>query len=150
MSHSFANIHIHVVYSTKNRESRITREMEARLWAYTGGIARDNKMKTLAIGGVEDHVHALLSIPATLSISRAIQLIKGGSSKWVHDTFPDQRSFAWQEGYAAFSIGVSGIKPTIEYIKSQRKHHQRRTFEEEIALFLEKNGIEYDRRFHLG
>ncbi len=71
-----------------------------------GGIARKNSIKAFAIGGVEDHVHLLISLPPTLSIVKAIQLIKGGSSKWVHDTFPKYKHFKWQEGYGAFSVSI--------------------------------------------
>ncbi|MCB9851997.1 MAG: IS200/IS605 family transposase [Phycisphaerales bacterium] len=150
MSHTYVNSLFHVVFSTKKRKNLITRDMEPRLWAYIGGIARENKMKALAVGGVEDHVHVLLSIPATISVSRAMRLIKGGSSRWIHESFPDQQGFAWQEGYGAFSIGPNGIKPTIAYIESQRELHQRRTFEQEFVLFLQKNGIEYDERYYPG
>jgi REP element-mobilizing transposase RayT len=76
-------------------------------------------MKALSIGGVDDHVHLLLSLPATLSISKAMQLIKGGASKWVHDTFPEYQDFAWQEGYGAFSIGISDVAKTTAYIENQ-------------------------------
>ncbi|MFC1538028.1 IS200/IS605 family transposase [Candidatus Latescibacterota bacterium] len=93
MAHSYTNILIHYIFSTKNREKIITNELQDRLWPYMGGIAKENNMKALAIGGIEDHVHLLISFPATLSISRAIQLIKGGSSKWVHDTFQDHKKF---------------------------------------------------------
>jgi REP-associated tyrosine transposase len=150
MSHSHVSNLTHVVFSTKGRRQRITRELEPRLWAYIGGIGRENRMNALAVGGVEDHIHVLLSIPATISISRAVQLFKGGSSRWIHETFPEQSEFEWQQGYGAFSIGAAGIKPTIAYIESQREHHQRRTFEEEFALFLQKNGIEFDGRYYLG
>lgn len=85
----------------------ITEPLQERLWPYLGGIARENDMTALAVGGVVDHVHILLALPATVSISKAIQLIKGGSSKWIHETFPQHRGFAWQEGYGAFSIGIS-------------------------------------------
>ena len=98
----------------------------------------------LAVGGVEDHVHALLSIPSTLSIAKAIQLLKGNSSKWVHETFPDQRLFGWQEGYGAFSIAVSGVDDTIRYIQSQKEHHESHSFKDELIAFLEKHGIEYE------
>ena len=87
----------------------ITKDLQSRLWPYMGGIARENKMCAISIGGVEDHIHLLLSIPSTLSISRCMQLIKGASSKWVHETFPEFRSFEWQAGYGAFSVGVSQI-----------------------------------------
>ena len=86
--HSFVSCLMHCVWSTKERRRLITPELQERLYPYLGGIARDNKMKALAIGGVEDHVHMLLSVPSTLSIAKAIQLIKGNSSKWIHETFP--------------------------------------------------------------
>jgi REP element-mobilizing transposase RayT len=115
-----------------------------------GGIARENSAKALAIGGVEDHVHLLLSIPATLSVAKAIQLVKGASSKWVHETFPKRRLFAWQEGYGAFSIGISQVASTVAYIQSQSEHHRRLTFQEEFRAFFKKHGIEYDERYVWG
>jgi len=109
-----------------------------------GGIARANKMTAIEIGGVEDHVHALITLPATLSISKAVQLLKGNSSKWIHETFPEHRRFEWQEGYGAFSIGVSGIETTVDYIKRQGEHHRQRSFEEELIEFLKKHNQSYD------
>jgi len=107
-------------------------------------------MKALAVGGTDDRVHMLVSLPATLPVAKAIQLIKGGSSKWIHDTFPTHADFAWQEGYGAFSISVSGVKETIAYIDSQEQHHRTRSFEEEFLAFLKKHGIDYDERHVLG
>lgn len=104
-------------------------------------------MKALATGGTADHVRILLSLPSTLAIAKAIQLIKGGSSKWVHDACPEHRTFVWQEGYGAFSIGTSQVDPTKQYIKSQPEHHRRRTFQEEFSAFLKKHRIEYDPRY---
>jgi len=80
-------------------------------------------MKAIEIGGMPDHVHILLSLPSTLSIAKALQLIKGGSSKWVHDTFPEHRLFGWQAKYGAFSVSVSQLETIIEYIKRQEEHH---------------------------
>ena len=96
-----------------------------------GGIARENSMKALSIGGIEDHTHVLLSLPATLPVAKAVQLMKGGSSKWVHETYANLQHFAWQEGYGAFSVNVSLIEETIRYIERQAKHHRRKTFQEE-------------------
>ena len=93
MSHSYASCLYHCVWSTKQRQRIIIPELRERLWPYIGGIAKQNRMKALAIGGVEDHVHVLLSLPSSVSVSKSLQLIKGGSSKWVHDTFPEQRHF---------------------------------------------------------
>ena len=128
----------------------ITADLQPRLWPYLGGIARDNKFTALSIGGVEDHVHLLLSLPSTMPVAKAIQLIKGGSSKWVHDTFPQLRDFAWQEGYGAFSIGISQVETTRAYIQRQKEHHRQKTFKEEVLAFLKKHGIEYDPRFIWG
>jgi hypothetical protein len=77
-------------------------------------------------------------------------LIKGGSSKWVHDTFPANSSFEWQEGYGAFSIGFSQLSDTVRYIDDQEEHHRARTFEEEFVAFLDKHGVEYDTRYIWG
>ncbi len=114
-----------------------------------GGIARENNMKALAIGGIEDHAHVLLSLPSTITIAKAIQLVKGGSSKWVSDTFPSHFDFEWQEGYGAFSISISHVGSTIAYINNQLEHHQKETFEEEYRAILKKHGIEYDERYWL-
>ena len=141
--HSFVSCLVHCVFSTKERRRLITADLQQRLYPYLGGIARENKMKALAIGGVEDHVHILLSIPSTLSIAKSVQLLKGNSSKWIHETFPKQRAFEWQEGYGAFSIAVSGVEGTVRYIQSQKEHHQRHSFKDELIVFLEKHGIEY-------
>jgi putative transposase len=117
-----------------------------RLWAYLGGIARENKMKAVAVGGTEDHVHILVSLPSSLSVAKAVQLLKGNSSKWIHETFPKMRLFEWQEGYGAFSIGTSGVEATVSYIRNQAEHHRKRSFQEEFDAMLRKHGLDYDTR----
>ena len=139
--------YFHCVFSTKERRPLIAPALRERLWQFLGGIARQNKMKAVEIGGVEDHVHILLSLPSTMAIAKALQLLKGGSSKWVHETFPEQRLFAWQEEYGAFSVSVSQLDKTIEYIKRQEEHHRRMTFQEEFLALLKKHRIEYDERY---
>jgi putative transposase len=144
MSHSYVKNLMHCTFSTKDRYPFINSELEARLWPYLGGIARENRMKALAKGGTADYLHALLSLPGMMSFAKAVQLIKGGSSKWVHDTFPHQRNFQWQEGYGAFSVSASQVPKTIAYINNQKEHHRKKTFKEEFLELLEKHGIEYD------
>lgn len=150
MAHSYTKILVHYIFSTKNREKIMTSELQERLWPYMGGIARENNLKALAVDGIEDHVHLLISLPATLSISKAIQLIKGGSSKWVHDTLPNHNNFKWQEGYGAFSVSISHVEDTIAYINTQKEHHRKKTFQEEYVSFLKKHGINYDERYIWG
>jgi REP element-mobilizing transposase RayT len=144
--HSFNSCLIHCVWSTKNRVSFLDSDLLARLSAYLGGIARENKMKSLAVGGVADHVHLLISLPSTLSVAKGIQLLKGNSSKWIHEAFPRLAGFAWQEGYGAFSIGISGAEATVAYIRNQTEHHRQHTFREEFEAMLRKHGLDFDER----
>ena len=144
--HTFTNSLFHCVWSTKGRQPVLTPEIQARLWPYIGGIARANKISTLAVGGFTDHVHVLISLPPTIALSKAIQLLKGNSSKWLHEEFKNLWSFGWQEGYGAFSIGISGVEDTKKYIANQAEHHRQKTFLEEFKTFLEKHGHAYDER----
>ena len=144
---SYVSSYFHCVFSIKERRPFITPELQKRLWPFLGGMARQNKMTALEIGGVADDVHILLSLPTTISISKAMQLIKGGSSKWVHETFSDQRLFSWQEEYGAFSVSVWQLDKTIAYIRGQPEHHHKMTFQEEFLMLLKKHGVEYDERY---
>jgi REP element-mobilizing transposase RayT len=141
---------MHYVWSTKERNKIIDANLREHLWPFIGGITRQNGMKALIVGGVEDHVHILLSLPANIAVSKAVQLIKGGSSKWVHETFPSHRNFAWQEGYGAFSLSISHVQDTISYIETQAAHHRKRTFKQEFLMFLQRHGIDYDERYVWG
>jgi len=113
---SFVSCLMHCVFTTKHRERWLSPSVRERLWPYLAGIARENDMRVLAVGGVDDHVHILLALPSTVTVAKAVQLLKGNSSKWIHETFPEMRAFNWQGGYGAFSIGVSGIEATTRYI----------------------------------
>jgi REP element-mobilizing transposase RayT len=142
--HSFVSCYVHCVFSTKQRQPFINAELQELLWPYLGGIAHEDHIKAMCVGGVADHVHVLLSVPSTLAIAKTAQLLKGNSSKWIHETFPGQSGFAWPEGYGAFSIGVSGIEDTKAYIHGQAEHHRKKTFQEEFIAFLKKHGMAYD------
>ena len=144
---SYVSSYFHCVFSTKERAKIITPSLQERLWPFIGGIARQNGVAPVIIGGVEDHVHILLSLPPTMAIAKAMQLIKGGSSKWIHENFPEQRLFAWQEKYGAFSVSVSQLETIIQYIKDQKEHHQERSFQEEFLALLKKHRIEFDERY---
>ena|ERR1044071_412955 len=142
--HSFISCLVHCVWSTKNRAPLLDLNLQERLWPYLAGIAKQNRMRTLAVGGVADHIHTVISLPATLSVAEAIQLLKGNFSRWINDAFPDRPRFSWQEGYGAFSIGVSGVEATKNYILKQPEHHRRRTFREELRAMLRKHGLKFD------
>lgn len=147
MANTYTSLSYHFVFSTKNRERWITTDIEERLWAYLGGIARENKMTAVQVGGVEDHVHILITAPAVLSPSKIAQLLKGGSSAWIHTNFPQFKSFKWQDGYGAFSVSRSSLPDVISYIQNQREHHRVRTFQEEYLAFLVRHEVQYDERY---
>jgi len=144
---SYVSSYFHCVFSTKDRLPLIPAPLRERLWPFLGGIARQNQMKAIEVGGMPDHVHLLLSLPSTLSLAKALQLIKGGSSKWVHDTFPEYRTFNWQVKYGAFGVSASLLDKTIHYIKNQERHHRKMTFQEEFLALLKKHRIAYDERY---
>ena len=147
MPHSFTHILVHYIFSTKDRKQYLTEDIRPRILDYMGGIARNNDIQPQIINGLEDHVHMLVLLPKTLSIAKAIQLIKGGSSRWIHEEFPDLRHFAWQIGYGAFSVSLSNKENVVNYIKHQKEHHKKKTFKEEFIEFLKKHNIDYDERY---
>jgi len=142
VAHTYVSELIHCVFSTKDRHNLISPEVQPQLWSFLGGIARKNGFKALMVGGTENHVHILLSLPATMPLAKAMQLVKGASSRWMNETFKTE--FAWQEGYGAFTLGISQKSNTIAYIQGQAEHHRKRDFEEEFLMFLKKNDVEYD------
>jgi len=145
MSHTYTSALFHCVFSTAERRRAISPEVQADLWAYMGGIARQHGMRPLAIGGVEDHAHLLLALPASLAVAEAMRTIKAVSSHWMHEQ-RGQRLFAWQQGYGAFSVGVAQVSATIAYIERQQSHHQRQDFQQEFLAILERHRIECDPR----
>lgn len=150
MANTYASLYYHFTFSTKNREPSIVPEMESRVWAYIGGIARNHKMTAVQVGGVDDHLHALVLAPPTLAPSRIAQYLKGASSVWIHEEFPNVRGFEWQDGYGAFTVSKSHVDDVIDYIKNQRVHHRRRTFQQEYLQLLKRHGVDYDERYLWG
>jgi len=146
MPHSFASLLVHVIFSTKNRAPDLSPELAGRLFPYMGGIVRERKGSPLIINGPADHVHMLVSIPATESIAELLRVVKTNSSRWVHEPFPAHKRFAWQVGYGAFTVSGSRTADVKNYIATQQEHHRRVSFQEEFLTFLRKSGIAYDTR----
>ena len=147
MAQTFTNLLTHVVFSTKERAPSIRPEWKPVLLAYMGGIIRELDGKAVAIDGTGDHVHLLLWMPPTVSISETLRVLKTNSSRWVNRERGMKRDFAWQAGYGAFSVSHSNAPAVVKYIRGQEKHHQRVSFQEEYLAFLKSNGIEYDERY---
>ena len=147
MSHSYAQNHIHLVFSTKDRRKLIAKPLQRKLWAYMAGICKHYDMLVFAVAAMEDHVHALFRLPPTITLAHAISVIKANSSKWMRE---HGTRFAWQKGYGAFSVSSSNISAVIRYIDRQEAHHRRRSFEQEFKALLDKHGVEYDAKFIFG
>ena len=147
MANTYSNLFYHIVFSTKGRVDFIDREIENRVWAYIGGIARKHGMTALQVGGIENHTHALIMARPPVAPSQIAQWLKGESSKWIHEEFPHLHKFGWQDGYGIFSVSKSQAPDVIEYIKNQREHHAKQSFEDEYITLLKLNGIDYDERY---
>ena len=144
MGHTFSNILTHIIFSTKGRMNLLYPEMQDELYKYVCGVATNNGGHILQINGIEDHIHILVKIKPCSSISDFVRTIKVASSGWIHERFHNMKDFGWQSGYSAFSVSKSSVHNVVSYIRTQKEHHQRLSFKEELKAFLEKNEIEFD------
>ena len=147
MPSTYAGLHYHIIFSTKERRPFFTSHLQGRLFEYIGGIIRHEKGILRCAGGVVDHVHLLATLPPTRAISDWMRVVKSNSSGWIHETFPDQRAFGWQDGYGAFTVSKSGLAEVERYIAGQEEHHRRVSFQEEFVEFLRRHEIDYDARY---
>ena len=150
MANTYTSMFYHLVFSTKERRKLLHPEIEDRVWAFLGGVARKHRMTALQVGGVEDHIHALVLAPPTFAPFEIAKYLKGESSRWIAETFPDLRAFDWQDGYGGFTVSKPNVPAVIRYIQRQREHHCEQSFEDEYREFLRKAGVEYDERFLFG
>jgi REP element-mobilizing transposase RayT len=147
MAHTFTNLLVHFIFSTKDRRPYLDAEIRPRVFAYMGGVFREMGATPMLINGPEDHAHALVGMPASLSVAEVMRVVKTNSSRWVHEQWPDRREFAWQSGYGAFSVSQSNRAEVEKYIANQEEHHRHVSFQEEFLAFLKRHGIAYDERY---
>ncbi|MDT5156316.1 MAG: REP-associated tyrosine transposase [Acidobacteriota bacterium] len=145
MPHTFTSLLAHIIFSTKDRAPLIAADVQPQLHAYMGGILRELKATPLIVNGVNDHVHLLVGLPPTASVSDTLRLLKANSSRWLHETY--RKPFAWQSGYGAFSVSRSNLEAVRKYIAHQEEHHRRMSFKEEFMSLLRKHNIEFDEQF---
>ena len=144
---SFTQLTYHVVFSTKFRRPTLVKNIRERLYEYMGGTIRGQKGHLLEIGGVEDHLHLLMHIPPTESVSNFIRDLKSSSSTWINDSQLVNQDFRWQKGYGAFTVSYSQIESVRRYIQNQEEHHRKLTFKEEYVLMLKRHNIQFEDRF---
>ncbi|NLX59308.1 MAG: IS200/IS605 family transposase [Phycisphaerae bacterium] len=141
---SYTCLLYHVVFATKDRRPWLSSEYLPRIQEYMGGTLRNLKGKLLAAGGVADHVHLAMSLNPSVAVADAVRTVKCNSTGWIRDTFPGLTSFAWQDGYAAFSVSMSALPQVHRYLAGQAAHHAKRSFADELRALLVKHGIEFD------
>lgn len=147
MPQSLSSILIHLIFSTKNREPFLTPEIDAELYPYLASIFKANKSPALIINGTSDHLHSLFSLSRVVTIADVVEEIKTESSKWIKTKGREFQNFHWQSGYGAFSIGQSQVAAVKRYIRRQKEHHNRVSFQDEYRKFLKVYEVEYDERF---
>ena len=147
MPGTYTQLLYHIVFSTKYRKPWIAPSVAERLDPFIGGIVRAEHGTLLAIGGIEDHVHLYIRWRTDETIANLMRTVKARSSKWIHDTFPELAEFAWQEGYAAFTVSQSQDLALRRYIANQREHHSQRDFKGKLTKLLESHKIKFEERY---
>jgi REP element-mobilizing transposase RayT len=147
MTHTYQNVLIHCIFSTKNRQNSFPDDLQEKLSRYFVGIGKGHDIPVLCAGGTANHSHLLIALPAVMPLAKAIQVLKANSSRWLGEHGFD---FAWQEGYGAFSVSASNRDTVRQYLEHQREHHAKRSFEDEFASLLRKSNVAYDPKFVFG
>jgi putative transposase len=147
MGQSLSSILVHLVFSTKNRRAYLTPKIQKELYPYLATVFRNAKCPTLAINGMEDHIHILFALSRTKTIADMVEEAKTSTSKWIKAKGSGFRTFQWQVGYGAFSLGRSQLERAIRYIRNQKDHHRKRTYQDEFRTLLKKYEVEYDERY---
>ena len=145
MPHTYTNLLFHIVFSTKDRFPFIKPEFEERLYEYIGGTIRALGGICLEIGGVDDHIHILAKLKPTLHVSKFLEKLKPSVTKWARSAVHPK--FEWQDGYGAFSVGESQVPAVRKYIRNQKEHHKKESFEAEFKEMLRQAGIEFDEKY---
>ena len=147
MPQSLSSLNFHFVFSTQHRRALISREIEPELHKYIAGVLGSKRSRLLTAGGMPDHLQLLVSLDRQISVSEALRDIKANSSRWIRRKFSNRKRFGWQTGYAAFSVSFSQIKQVRHYIETQKSHHQKRTFKEELVGLLKMHRMDFEERY---
>ena len=147
MAHTYPNILVHCIFSTKTRLPLIPPELLSGLVRYLHGIGSNIQVPVLEAGGTPNHIHLLIALPSGVTLAKAMQTFKANSSRWIHE---HGINFAWQDGYAAFSVSASNRDLVRRYIEHQPEHHRKCSFEDEFVAFLKKSGVNFDDKYVFG
>lgn len=146
MPSTHTSLYFHLVFSTKERLPLIAKDLKDKLHAYLGGIVRNQKGVALAVGGIDNHVHLLVSLNATHCLADFMRELKASSSGWVHREI-NLKEFGWQVGYGAFTVSPNNLDRLKNYVLNQETHHRKQTFEDEYVGLLKSSGVDYDEKY---
>jgi putative transposase len=147
MGQSLSKLYVHIVFHIKSNRVKIRKQEQESLYAYMGSVIKSNDSIPILINGVEDHVHILCVMSKNIALAKLVEEIKRHSSRWIKTLDPYYKDFAWQGGYAGFSVSQSIHDRTKQYIANQEEHHKKKSFKEEITALLKEYGLEYDDKY---
>ena len=147
MANTYTQIYIHIVFAVHGRQNLISQNHKEELYKYITGIVQNKRQKMMAINGMPDHIHLLISLSRSISLSDLVSKIKASSSRWIKTKEGGHANFAWQNGYGAFSIGQSGFQSCARYIANQKEHHKKISFEDELRTLFNKYQIKFDENY---
>jgi putative transposase len=147
MPQSLSKMYAHAIFSTKGRLPFMHQSLREELYKVLGGAINNLGCRSMIVGGIEDHVHLLFVLSRTVSIAETMGIIKQTSSSWVNEQRKTSTAFAWQAGYAIFSVSQSSVNAVRKYIRNQAKHHEKQSFQDELREWLVKYEEEFDERY---
>jgi putative transposase len=147
MANTYSQVYVQIVFAVKGRLNLINPAWKDELYRYICGIVNGNKQKVYAIGGVQDHIHILVSLKPNIAISDLVRDIKAGSSKWINERQLIRGRFQWQQGFGVFSYAQLNLDYVIAYINNQEIHHQKKSFKDEYIELLKRFNIDYNEAY---
>ncbi len=147
MGQSLSKVYVHLIFSTKHRTNFIDKNIEKSLFEYLGGICKGLNCNPIQVGGYRNHVHILCLLSKKITQIKLLEEVKKQSSKWMKTKGKKYEEFYWQDGYGIFSVNPKEVEIVVEYIKSQEKHHQRKSFQDEFRAFLNQYNVEFDEKY---
>ena len=147
MPQSLSKIYIHLIFHIKTTSPEIRDGEIERVHSYIGQLVNTTGCYVIQVGGIGDHVHILFLLSKNVSISHVVEEVKRNSSRWIKSIAPHYEKFEWQGGYGAFSVSQSVVDKTLQYVRNQKTHHAKHSFNDEYIALLKLYGIKYDEQY---
>lgn len=147
MSQSLSKLYVHIIFHTKYNQDLIHTDIEPELYAYIGGVIKASGSFPIKINGTENHIHILTTMSKNIALAKFVEEIKRNSSRWIKTKGEQYQNFAWQGGYAGYSVSQSVVEKVERYIENQKEHHKTISFQDEYRKFLNEYNVDYDENY---